>query len=80
MKRSKVLATIMLVILINIILLIYVLFTLTTNLASKDGDAHIRNVIKTHNEVKNTNSKFPTMSKPSSSKNTVWKGDSVKID
>ena len=80
MKRIKVLATIMLVVLLNIILLIYVLVSLKTNLASKDGDAHIRNVIKTHNEVKNTNSKFPTMSKPSSSKNTVWKGDSVKID
>ena len=80
MKRIKVLATIMLVVLLNIILLIYVLVSLKTNYASKDGDAHIRNVIKTHNEVKNTNSKFPTMSKPSSSKNTVWKGDSVRID
>jgi hypothetical protein len=65
--------------LINIILLIYVLVSLNAKCASKDGDAHIRNVIKTHNEIKNTNAKFPTMSKPSSSKNTVWKGDSVRI-
>ena len=65
--------------LINIILLIYVLVSLNAKCASKDGDAHIRNVIKTHNEITNTNSKFPTMSKPSSSKNTVWKGDSVRI-
>ena len=77
MKRSKVLAAIMLVVLLNIILLIYVLVSLKTNYASKDGDAHIRNVIKTHNEIKNTNSKFPTMSKPSSSKNTVWKGREI---
>lgn len=69
----------LIVVLSTIFLLVYVLVSLNANYASKDGDAHIRNVIKTHNEIKNTNSKFPTMSKPSSSKNTVWNGDSVRI-
>ena len=69
----------LIVVLSTIFLLVYVLVSLKTNYASKDGDAHIRNVIKTHNEITNTNSKFPTMSKPSSSKNTVWNGDSVRI-
>lgn len=42
-------------------------------------DAHIRKVIKTHNEVNNTNQKFPVMSKPSSSSSTVFGGDSVRL-
>ena len=69
----------LIVVLSTILLLVCVLVSLKTNYDSKDGDAHIRNVIKTHNEIKNTNSKFPTMSKPSSSKNTVWNGDSVRV-
>ena len=42
-------------------------------------DAHIRKIIKTHNEVNNTNQKFPIMSKPSSSSSTVFGGDSVRL-
>tara|TARA_R110000744_G_scaffold309686_1_gene417533 strand:- start:78 stop:278 length:201 start_codon:yes stop_codon:yes gene_type:complete len=45
----------------------------------KTKEDHIRGVIKTHNEVNNTNPKFPVMSKPASSNSTVFRGDSVRI-
>ena len=42
-------------------------------------ERNIRSIIKTHNEINNTNAKFPVISKPSSSSSTVFAGDSIRI-
>jgi len=59
--------------------LFILLITMMGSGEDKTTNSRIQKIIKTHNSVKETNSQFPTVRKPPSSTETLYRGDSIRI-